>query len=130
MGNTNSYYNQGASSISVSFVNLGALGETYDLTSYEGYKDFTVGANIFIGDLTISSEISNTFVADSGDISGSANASKVLLSYNPSTGILTTANSFNTGIAQCSRYDSSAYNYDGAKASGTIRASGAVFLIY
>lgn len=94
---------------------------TYNLTSYEGYKNFT-NDNFFFGDLSISVSFSaNTGLSGGGSAGDSATlGGRPTLSYNPSNGVLT-VNMVNASISR-------GFGWGGFNGSCTNSAK--VYLVY
>lgn len=88
-------------------IELGNLGNAFDLTSYTNYQNFTTDKNFFVRISGVSFSGANASTSgsdwDSGDFNaqGGASASSMgaLLSYNASTGRLTTAGGMGIGVS-------------------------------
>lgn len=125
-----------AKNADANIVLLGTLGSSFNLTGYEGYQNFIVGKNIFFIPVGLSVSVSNSYThtnCSSGTYVGGANSSgfnSSLITYNASTGIVTTSTSAGTGTAQVKEFDGHGYNCDAANASASASISGNVYLIY
>lgn len=128
------------SSSGIKVVELGALGETFDLTQYEGYENFTLD-NFYVQIDSASSEAGTTginywtdthgrtaYFANSQITGGSASLSE-LLSYDASTGQLTTKKTDSGSVTmQAVNYNDS-YDKKSAYASLSLTVEGTVYLI-
>ena len=98
-------------------ITIGSSSGNYDVSSYPGYKNFTVDNFVLDFNCTVSAHYNNVGNAPANtDVSGSCRISK---SYNPSTGIFSVSNGSSSFVTWC------------GGASGTITAViNSVKLIY